>query len=133
MTPTPYRNEAGPGGLPFILSLWLSLGVALLSALAPLGPPSSRITGSAFNPATTGVVLKARADANPIALRVTEPDGDGRAPALAPAAIWFLPVAALPPGAALLLPARRLSPSFPSPKPFHLLSRQRARAPPAFS
>jgi hypothetical protein len=132
MTPTPYRNEAGPGGLLFILSLWLSLGVALLSALAPLGPPSSRLTGSAFNPATTSVVLKARGHADPVLLRVTEPDGDGRTRLMAPA-IWLLPAALMPLAAVLRVQPIRFAPSFPSPIAFHLLSRPRARAPPAFS
>ncbi|WP_340265457.1 hypothetical protein [Sphingobium mellinum] len=45
--------------LPFRTSLWIVIVVALVSALAPLGPPSSRTTGSAFNPATTSVVIKA--------------------------------------------------------------------------
>ncbi|WP_240334399.1 hypothetical protein [Sphingobium estronivorans] len=131
MRPAPYRNDVGQARLFFILSLWLSLGVALLSALAPLGPPSSRLMGSAFNPATTSVVLKARGQANPIVIRVIEPDGDGRAPTLAPAAIR-------PPAMAVLLPAvlvfqrvRRI-PSFHSLPSFHLLSLARARAPPAF-
>ncbi len=121
------------GRLFFILMLWLSIGVALLSALAPLGPPSSRFTGSAFNPATTSVVLKARAHAPLIIVRVTEPDGDGRAPLSAPAATWLLPMAVLLPGVALLMSADRFYPSFPSPAFFHILSRQYARAPPAFS
>ncbi|WP_041391182.1 hypothetical protein [Sphingobium chlorophenolicum] len=133
MTPTPYRKEAGPGGLPFILFLWLSLCVALLSALAPLGPPSSRLTGSAFNPATTSVVLKARAAANPILLRVTEPDGDRRAPLTAPAAILSPLAASLMPVILAIRPVSRFSPSFPSPISFHLLSRLRVRAPPALS
>src|SRR3546814_6989521 len=80
MTPAPYRKDTLAGRLPFILTLWLSLGVALLSALVPLGPPSSRFTGSAFNPATTGVVLKARAHATPLTVQAMEPDGDGRSP-----------------------------------------------------
>jgi hypothetical protein len=44
----------------FIAALWMAIVVALLSAVAPLGPPSSRLTGSAFNPASVSVVLKAR-------------------------------------------------------------------------
>ncbi|WP_176596243.1 MULTISPECIES: hypothetical protein [Sphingobium] len=132
MTPPPARSEAGQGRLLFILSLWLSLSVALLSALAPLGPPSSRLTGSAFNPATTSVVLKVRADANPVALRVTEPDGDGRAPLSVPAVIWLWPMALLL-APLLLRPLDRFSASSLSSASFHLLSRQRARAPPAFS
>ncbi|WP_408640447.1 hypothetical protein [Sphingobium chungbukense] len=129
----PYRNEATQGSLLFILSLWLSLGVALLSALAPLGPPSSLWAGSAFNPATTSVVLKARAHANPTVVGAAEPDGVGRAPLLAPAAIWMLPVMALLPGLVSALLALRFPAPFLSFPSFHLFSRPRARAPPAFS
>lgn len=45
------------------LIVWTLIAVTLLSALAPLGPPQSRSRGSAFNPATAEVVLKARATA----------------------------------------------------------------------
>lgn len=87
-----YRAEGMTGRLPVMLALWmLTLGmliaVALLSALVPLGPPSTRTTGSAFNPATSDVVLKARAVATPQAVEPLRPDGDG------------------PPAIALLLPA----------------------------
>lgn len=130
MTPAPYRNEALAGRLLFILTLWLSLSVALLSALAPLGPPSSRFTGSAFNPATTSVVLKARAQASPVAMQAMEPDDDdGRAS-------WPMFAAGVPVVVAMLLTVvlpyagnrfPRSSFSFPS---LRLLSRKRARAPP---
>ena len=131
MTPAPTRMEAGQGRLLFILFLWLSLSVAILSALAPLGPPSSRLTGSAFNPATTSVVLKARADANPVFVRAAEPDGDGPASLLIPAAIWPLPATLL---LALWLfrPIGRFFPSFLFSTSFHLLSRPRVRGPPIF-
>ncbi len=118
------------GRLLFILTLWLSLSVALLSALAPLGPPSSRFTGSAFNPATTSVVLKARAQASPVAMQAMEPDDDdGRAS-------WPMFAAGVPVVVAMLLTVvlpyagnrfPRSSFSFPS---LRLLSRKRARAPP---
>ena len=117
----------------FILTLWLSLSVALLSALAPLGPPSSRFTGSAFNPATTSVVLKARAQASPVAMQAMEPDDDdGRAS-------WPMFAAGVPVVVAMLLTVvlpyagnrfPRSSFSFP---PLRLLSRKRARAPPVLS
>ena len=130
MTPAPYRNEALAGRLLFILTLWLSLSVALLSALAPLGPPSSRFTGSAFNPATTSVVLKARAQASPVAMQAMEPDDDdGRASWPMFAAGVLVVVAML---LTVVLPYAgnrfpRSSFSFPS---LRLLSRKRARAPP---
>ena len=69
------------GRLLFMLTLWMAISVALLSALTPLGPPSSKITGSAFNPATTDVVLKARALSIPPGERVSAPgDNDSIAP-----------------------------------------------------
>lgn len=129
MTPAPYRNEALAGRLLFILTLWLSLSVALLSALAPLGPPSSRFTGSAFNPATTSVVLKARAHASPVAMQAMEPDGDGRASwpmfAVGVSVVVAMLLAVVLPYAGNRFP--RSSFSFP---PLRLLSLQRARAPP---
>ncbi|WP_375197195.1 hypothetical protein [Sphingobium sp.] len=120
------------GRLLFILSLWMALSVALLSALAPLGPPSSRLTGSAFNPATTAVVLKARAQAIPVTAQVSQPDGDGRLPALT-FAIGLLSIAAMLSGILRLRPSHRFSRPQPAPRPFHLLSCRHARAPPASS
>ena len=61
--------------LPFFLSLWMAMLVALVSALAPLGPPSSRPTGSAFNPATTSVLIKAGDRGEAPVERAREPDG----------------------------------------------------------
>ncbi|WP_176590243.1 hypothetical protein [Sphingobium sp. EM0848] len=133
MRPAPYRNEAGRSRLFFILSLRLSLAVALLSALAPLGPPSSRFTGSAFNPATTSVVLKARAQAKPAVVRVTEPDGDGRASVLVSVPVWLMALAALMQGVALFGSSGRFSRSFPSFPAVHRFSRLGARAPPSLS
>lgn len=43
----------------YLAAVWTALTVALLSALLPIGAPASVSVGSAFNPATTGVVLKA--------------------------------------------------------------------------
>ena len=54
------QDATGKGRLPFIASLWAAILVALLCAIAPDGPPSSKLNGSAFSSATTGVVLKAR-------------------------------------------------------------------------
>jgi hypothetical protein len=114
------------GRLLFILTLWASLGVALLSALAPIGPPSSRSTGSAFNPATMSVVLKARAHADPVVVRAVEPDGDGRVPFIAVAMISVLFIA---------LRLRSLSPdtpfiAAPSRRAAARSSPRQARAPP---
>lgn len=63
--------------LPVVAALWTLIVVVLLSALAPLGPPLSRIAGSAFNPATTDVVIKARAPLAPQAVQAARPDSDG--------------------------------------------------------
>ncbi|MFZ2998133.1 hypothetical protein [Sphingobium sp.] len=63
--------------VPWALTLWMLIAVALLSALAPLGPPLSRVTGSAFNPATSDVVLKVRALPAAQVAQPTRPDGDG--------------------------------------------------------
>ncbi|RJG52616.1 hypothetical protein D0Z70_19440 [Sphingobium terrigena] len=63
--------------LPVIAALWMLIGVVLLSALAPLGPPLSRVAGSAFNPATSDVVIKARAPLPPQTVQTARLDGDG--------------------------------------------------------
>lgn len=63
--------------LPVIAALWMLMAVVLLSALAPLGPPLSRVAGSAFNPATADVVIKARAPQAPQAVQTARLDGDG--------------------------------------------------------
>lgn len=120
------------GRLLFILSLWMAIGVALLSALAPLGPPSSRLTGSAFNPATTSVVLKARAQAVPVAAQIAQPDGTGRVATLT-LAIGLLSMAALLSGVWRPRPANRFFRPQTAPQPLHFLSRQHARGPPALS
>ncbi|WP_157219811.1 hypothetical protein [Flavisphingomonas formosensis] len=51
------RPESRQG---FLATAWLALLTALLCALVPDGPPASKTIGSAFNPATTAVPLKAR-------------------------------------------------------------------------
>ena len=66
--------------LPVLAALWTIILVTLLSALAPLGPPLSRVTGSAFNPATADVVLKARTQSAQQMLEMRQPDGDGATP-----------------------------------------------------
>lgn len=133
MTPTPYRIDSLQGRLPFLLTLWLAIGVALLSALAPLGPPSSRQTGSAFNPATTSVVLKARAQTDSLVVRATRPDGAGKAAPLPLAAKWLLPWMAMLLGLWLFQSRDRFSLADGPPVPLGRLSRRHARAPPVFS
>ncbi|MDR7153637.1 hypothetical protein J2W40_000434 [Sphingobium xenophagum] len=56
--------------------LWTLILITLLSALAPIGPPLSRPTGSAFNPATSDVVIKARTPASPQMAQAVRTDGD---------------------------------------------------------
>lgn len=116
----------------FILSLWVAIGVALLSALAPLGPPASRLTGSAFNPATTSVAIKARRPDSPLVAQTAKPDGrDKVRPTLA--ILWLMPL--------LLLAAERAWLALRSPVPVCSFARRRparhsrppARAPPALS
>lgn len=63
--------------LSVVAAVWTLIAVILLSALAPLGPPLSRVAGSAFNPATIDVVIKARAPLAPQAVQATQPDGEG--------------------------------------------------------
>ncbi|EQA96631.1 hypothetical protein [Sphingobium baderi] len=85
MTPSSDRDEAGKGRPLFLATLWMAIWVALLCALAPLGPPASKLTGSAFNPATTAVLLKARSPAAPEASRMVRPEREGPAPSSLPA------------------------------------------------
>lgn len=72
-----YRSKGIAARLPMLLAVWMLIAVALFSALAPVGPPLSRVTGSAFNPATSDVVLKARAPLAPQAAQAARPDRDG--------------------------------------------------------
>lgn len=64
------------------VALWMLIVVTLLSALAPIGPPLSRPTGSAFNPATSDVVIKARAPTPPQVAHAARMDGDDTPPVL---------------------------------------------------
>ena len=66
--------------LPIHVALWTLILVTLLSALAPLGPPLSRVTGSAFNPATADVVLKVRTQSAQQVVEAPQPDGGGAPP-----------------------------------------------------
>ncbi|MEC3949931.1 hypothetical protein [Sphingobium sp. HWE2-09] len=77
----PWWSEKGAFlRLPIHAALWTLILVTLLSALAPLGPPLSRATGSAFNPATTDVVLKARTQSAQQVVEAPQPDGGGAPP-----------------------------------------------------
>lgn len=90
-----YRKEHGRGGRPFVATLWATILLALLCALAPLGAPSSQQTGSAFNAATLSVALRAREPAMPQAQRATNPDGAPRSGTMARAIMPALMVLAL--------------------------------------
>lgn len=70
-------RKAGRGGFALAVFSCLSILIALVCALAPLGLPASVTAGSAFNPATTSVVLKARAPVSARQQEATSPDGGG--------------------------------------------------------
>lgn len=70
-----------------LAALWTLIAVTLLSALAPIGPPLSRAKGSAFNPATSDVVLKGRAPAAAQMTQAVEPRTDGVPPQMAVLAV----------------------------------------------
>lgn len=90
------RASAEKGKFSFVAMLYLTIVTALLCALAPIGPPASRDTGSAFNPATTAVLLKARSPVAPEIARAERPDGDMRpAPPAAFVLLLFAGVLAL--------------------------------------
>ncbi|WP_256869012.1 hypothetical protein [Sphingobium lactosutens] len=121
------RERAGVSRAAILAAVWTLIAVTLLSALAPLGPPLSRLKGSAFNPATSEVVLKARARVMTQVAQPVRPDGDG----LPPVAILCLAMALLPglwrrPS---ILPAIGEA---NAPGRLHLIQAHRARAPPAF-
>ncbi|MDT7534941.1 hypothetical protein OVY48_16120 [Sphingobium sp. SA2] len=108
------------------VALWMLILVTLLSALAPIGPPLSRPTGSAFNPATSDVVIKARAPTPPHVAQAARVDGDDTPPIL-----LFCIIATL----ALVASVGRLRIFFSPPQiaaaPLLLSGGHRARAPPA--
>lgn len=112
--------------LPIHAALWTLIIVTLLSALAPLGPPLSRVTGSAFNPATADVVLKARTQATSQMADTPRPDGDGTPPLILAVAL-----------AIVLLVANQVRPTRPATfyrddlPSFAPARTRRARAPPA--
>ena len=120
--------------LPFFLSLWMAMLVALVSALAPLGPPSSRPTGSAFNPATTSVLIKAGDRSAAPVERAREPDDRDKRAIHGSAMAWLLPLTMLLFG---LVPGSRSRPPLPflssSAWRAEHLPRRHARAPPSLS
>ena len=116
----------------FMLTLWMAISVALVSALTPLGPPSSRITGSAFNPATTAVVLKARAQSVPHDANLGVPDGDG-AKAATSIMQWVVLAAATLVAIWLVRPVSAIAPATAPRARRRLPYRLHARAPPALT
>ncbi|BBD98275.1 hypothetical protein SAMIE_1017760 [Sphingobium amiense] len=121
-------RQKGRGGRhrPAILAaLWTLIAVTLLSALAPLGPPLSRTRGSAFNPATSEVVVKTRptvrTDASPERL----PDGR-----VAPFVAILAVLLSLFAGARVMLTSGGMRPA-PVHIPVSLLRTGRSRAPPS--
>lgn len=84
------RKERGAGSRAALFAaLWTLIAVTLLSALAPLGPPLSRARGSAFNPATSEVVVKARTAPRVDVREAARPDGSNSLP------VFLLCIAAL--------------------------------------
>jgi hypothetical protein len=127
-----FRDIDMKGRALFISTLWIVIVVALLSALAPLGPPSSKQTGSAFNPATTSVVLKAKSPTPLEAAGATELPKDE--PATVPAALfWLRLLAALVLGTDTIHRASFRATHCPSLRGGALLSGRCVRAPPPFS
>ena len=73
----PVIQSSHSGRYSFVLALWVAMLTAVVSAIAPSGLPSTRTVGSAFDPSTTAVVLKARSPLR--AMVVLERRGDDRA------------------------------------------------------
>ncbi|WP_336970437.1 hypothetical protein [Sphingobium aromaticiconvertens] len=121
------RSKQGNGATPVAAMLWLTILVALWSALVPLGPPASRAIGSAFSPATTTVALKARASQPvEVKIKVLTPDLGGSAGDAVAIAAFYLFIARV------ALSAHALWPMVPaSIRPFDPASFRHARAPPA--
>lgn len=121
------------GRLLFVLALWMAISVALLSALAPLGPPSSRVTGSAFNPATTSVVLKARTQSIPVDSRLTDSDGKGHNPLASPWAAWIISIPGMLAVAWVVRSVAQIVQAYLSRPLGRFLYRFHARAPPVLT
>lgn len=99
----PLRRHDGKArpfrGMAFIAALWMTLLTALLSSMPSGGMIGSKLLGSAFDPATTSVVLRARSQANLVLKAAEQPPTPAAGPAPALAAVLSLVVAL----AALLL------------------------------
>lgn len=123
------RSKQGNGATPVAVMLWLTIAVALWSALVPLGPPASRAIGSAFSPATTAVALKARAS-QPIEVKIkalTPELGGSAGDAIATTVVYLFV-------ARFILLDHALWPIVSvSSRPFDPASFRRARAPPLLS
>jgi hypothetical protein len=123
------RSKQRNGATLVAVMLWLTIAVALWSALVPLGPPASRAIGSAFSPATTAVALKARAS-QPVEMKIK-----ALTPDLGSAAGDAITIAAF----SLFVARFVLSDHAPWPiasvsvRPFDPASFRRARAPPLLS
>ncbi|EQB30592.1 hypothetical protein [Sphingobium ummariense] len=128
MPPSRHRDQRTTGRLPFVATLWVAILVALLCAVLPLGAPASKLTGSAFNPATTSVVLKARSPAKPLAQAPALPDGLPPTPSSLPAMVLAATMAVLL--AWRLLPRSPALPRRSAPLPSAPRRIRRARAPP---
>jgi hypothetical protein len=120
------RKGRGARHRPAILAaLWALIAVTLLSALAPLGPPLSRTRGSAFNPATSEVVLKTRPAIRADAQAERLPDGRV-APFVALLAVLLSLL-----GGLRVIPASGRMRRAPVHIPVSLFRAGRSRAPPA--
>ena len=108
------------------VALWMLIVVTLLSALAPIGPPLSRPTGSAFNPATSDVVIKARAPTPPQVAHAARMDGDDTPPVLLFCIVATLALVAFTDRRRTFFAWSRIGAA-----PLLLSSAHRARAPPA--
>jgi hypothetical protein len=118
------ENGRSSGTLPFVLTLFTLIAISLLSALIPLGPPASKVMGSAFSPATTSVAIKARSAQPTIVVRAVVP------PPFEPPVSRL--IQALLTGLVLLGLIRREQPRgvIQIPSHFLLLKRRMARGPP---
>ncbi|MCP1468634.1 hypothetical protein J3E64_000301 [Sphingobium sp. OAS761] len=68
------RKKRGARRPVIFAALWMLIALTLLSALVPIGPPLSRPRGSAFNPATSEVVVQARRVERARAKNAVQPD-----------------------------------------------------------
>lgn len=82
-TPIPFPRMTRPAAivrrLMSMSAMWLALATAILCAVLPTGLPLSTMLGSAFNPSTTAVALRARSEI--LQPRQHIEDGDRTAPA----------------------------------------------------